>query len=145
MPKIFLALLALMLAAAPADKPPIVVQAPDSPVRLDHQAVLAAPDGPPVLLYQATNLTDQPLEQFTVMVFVFGADGTLKARQVAPGRRLLDPHGAKYSAMVLDGSEILPTDVIVAGVNQAQRAGSETWWRADVQAAAEAAVPRKKP
>jgi hypothetical protein len=145
MPNIFFAVLALMLAAAPADKPPIVVQAADSPVRLDHQRVLAAPDGPPVLLYQATNLTDQPLEQFTVMVFVFGADGTLKARQVAPGRRLLDARGAKYSAMVLDGSEILPTDVIVAGVNQAQRAGSETWWRADVQAAAEAAVPRKKP
>jgi broad specificity polyphosphatase/5'/3'-nucleotidase SurE len=39
----------------------------------------------------------------------------------------------------------LPTDIIVAGVNQAQRVGSESWWRADVQAAAEAAVPRKKP
>src|SRR4051812_9389608 len=145
MPSIFFAFLALLAGAAAADKPPIVVQAPDSPVRLDHQAVLTPPDGPPVLVYQATNLTDQPLEQFTVMVFVFGADGTLKARQVAPGRRVLDARGAKYSAMVLDGSEILPTDVIVAGVNQAQRAGSETWWRADVQAAAEAAVPRKKP
>jgi hypothetical protein len=145
MPSIFFSVVALMLAVAPADKPPIVVQAPDSPVRLDHQSVLSPPDGPPVLVYQATNLTDQPLEQFTVMVFVFAADGTLKARQVAPGRRVLDARGAKYSSMVLDGSEILPTDVIVAGVNQAQRAGSETWWRADVQAAAEAAVPRKKP
>jgi hypothetical protein len=36
--------------------------------------------------------------------------------------------------------------VIVIGVNQAQRAGSEAWWRADLQPAAEAAaVPRKKP
>jgi hypothetical protein len=138
-------LIALLLAAAPADKSAIVVQAPDSPVRIEHATVLGAPEGPPVLLYQATNLTDQPLEQFTVMVFVFAADGTLKARQVAPGRRTLDAHGAKYSSMVLDGSDILPTDVIVAGVNQAQRVGSESWWRADVQRAAEAAVPRKKP
>jgi hypothetical protein len=141
---VFFAVVALLLTGGPADKPAIVVQAPDSPVRIDRTVVLTAPETPPVLLYQATNLTDQPLEQFTVMVFVFAADGALKARQVAPGRRTLDARGAKYSAMVLDGSEILPTDVIVAGVNQAQRAGSETWWRADVQAAAEAAVPRKK-
>ena len=140
----FFAAVTLLLAAAATDKTPIVVQAPDSPVRIDHTAVFRAPEGPPVLLYQATNLTDQPLEQFTVMVFVFGEDGTLKARQVAPGRRALDARGAKYSAMVLDGSEISPTDVIVAGVNQVQRVGSESWWRADVQPAAEAAVPRKK-
>jgi hypothetical protein len=141
---VLVAAVALLLAGGPADKSVTVVQAPDSPVRIDRAAVISAADGPPVLLYQATNLTDQPLEQFTVMVFVFGADGTLKARQVAPGRRSLDAHGAKYSSMVLDGSEIGPTDVIVAGVNQAQRAGSESWWRADVQRAAEAAVPRKK-
>ncbi len=138
------AAMALLFAAAAADKPPIVVQAPGSPVRIDHTVIFTTPEAPPVLLYQATNLTDQPLEQFTVMVFVFGADGTLKARQVAPGRRALDAREAKYSAMVLDGSEITATDVIVAGVNQAQRVGSENWWRADVQAAAEAAVPRKK-
>jgi len=142
---VLIAAMTLLVAAAAADKAAIVVQAPDSPIRIDHTAVFTAPEAPPVLLYQATNLTDQPLEQFTVMVFVFGADGTLKARQVAPGRRTLDARGAKYSAMVLDGSEILPTDIIVAGVNQAQRVGSESWWRADVQAAAEAAVPRKKP
>ena len=142
--KLFVAAVALLLAGGPADKSVIVVQAPDSPVRIDRAAVISASDGPPVLLYQATNLTNQPLEQFTVMVFVFGADGTLKARQVAPGRRSLDAGGAKYSSMVLDGSEIGPTDVIVAGVNQAQRVGSEAWWRADVQRAAEAAVPRKK-
>jgi hypothetical protein len=141
---VLVAAVALLLAGGPADKSVTGVQAPDSPVRIDRAAVISAADGPPVLLYQATNLTDQPLEQFTVMVFVFGADGTLKARQVAPGRRSLDAHGAKYSSMVLDGSEIGPTDVIVAGVNQAQRAGSESWWRADVQRAAEAAVPRKK-
>jgi hypothetical protein len=142
---VLFAAVALLVVAAAADKAAIVVQAPDSPVRIDHALVFTVPESPPVLLYQATNLTDQPLEQFTVMVFVFGADGTLKARQVAPGRRTLDARGAKYSAMVLDGSDILPTDVIVAGVNQAQRVGSESWWRADVQRAAEAAVPRKKP
>lgn len=145
MTTVLIGALSLMLAGAPADRKVIVVQAPDSPVRLDRVAALSAAEGPPVLLYQATNLTEQPLEQFTVMVFVFAADGTLKARQVAPGRRTLDARGAKYSSMVLDGSEIGPTDVIVVGVNQAQRVGSETWWRADVQPAAEAAVPRKKP
>jgi len=77
------------------------------------------------------------------MAFVFKADGTLKARQVAPGRRSLDPRETKYSAMVLDGSPVEPGDVIVAGINQAQRANSEAWWRADLQAAAEAKVPRK--
>jgi hypothetical protein len=47
--------------------------------------------------------------------------------------------------MVLDGSPIDTTDVIVLGVNQAQRVGSEVWWRADLQPAAEAATQRKKP
>ena len=121
----------------------MVVQAPDSPVRLEHATVLSASEGPPVLLYSATNLTGDALEQFTVMVFTFKADGTLKARQVAPGRRSLDARETKYSAMVLDGSPIEAGDVIVAGVNQAQRANSEAWWRADIQAAAEARVPRK--
>ena len=39
---------------------------------------------PLVLLYAATNTADAPLDQFTVTVFVFGSDGKLKARQVAP-------------------------------------------------------------
>ena len=139
------ALLALWLAGALSEKPAIIVQAADSPVRLDRATVLTAADGPPVVLYSATNLTDNPLEQFTVMAFVFAADGTLKARQVAPARRSLDAKEAKYSALVLDGSKIEPDYVIVVGVNQAQRAGSDAWWRADLQPAAETAVPRKKP
>jgi len=79
------------------------------------------------------------------MVFIFNADGTLKARQVAPARRTLDASGTKYSTMVLDGSPLEPSDVIVVGVDQAQRVDSEVWWRADLQAAAEAAARRKKP
>ena len=132
-----------LLAVMAQERAVIVVQAPDSPVRMEHATVLSATEGPPVLVYAATNLKDEPLEQFTVMAFVFKADGTLKARQVAPGRRSLDPHETKYSAMVLDGSPVEPGDVIVAGINQAQRANSEAWWRADLQAAAEAKVPRK--
>jgi len=135
--------MALLAVMAAQERAVIVVQAPDSPVRMEHATVLSATEGPPVLVYAATNLKDEPLEQFTVMAFVFKADGTLKARQVAPGRRSLDPHETKYSAMVLDGSPVEPGDVIVAGINQAQRANSEAWWRADLQAAAEAKVPRK--
>ncbi len=138
------ALLALMISAPPAEKPALVVDAPDSPVRLDHAVVLTPSDGPPVILYQATNLTDAELEQFTVIAFVFDADGTLKARQTAPGRRTLDARGAKDSTLVLDGSPVTPAATIVIGVNQAQRAGTDTWWRADIQAAAVAAArPRK--
>jgi hypothetical protein len=132
------------LAAVPAERPAIVVQAPDSPVRLDRAIVLQGAEGPPVVLYSATNLTEAQLEQFTVMAFVFDANGALKARQVAPGRRTLDARETKYSTLVLDGSPIEPTFVIVIGANQAQRAGSEVWWHADLQPAAEAAVPLKK-
>jgi hypothetical protein len=138
-------LITLALAAGPAEKPATIVQAPDSPVRLDRATILAAAEGPPVVLYAATNLTDDQLEQFTVMAFVFNSEGTLKARQVAPARRTLDARGTKYSTMVLDGSAIDPTDVIVVGVNQSQRVGSEAWWRADLQAAAQAAAAKKKP
>jgi hypothetical protein len=138
-------LVTMWLAAAPGERPALIVQASDSPVRLNHATILAAAEGPPVLLYAATNLTDHQLEQFTVMAFIFKADGTLKARQVAPGRRTLDVSETKYSTMVLDGSPIDPSDVIVVGVNQAQRVDSEVWWRAELQAAAEGAVQRKKP
>jgi hypothetical protein len=137
------AALTLWLAGAPAERPVTVVQAPDSPIHLDHATVLQGAEGPPIVVYSATNLTDAKFEQFTVMAFVFNADGALKARQVAPGRRELDPHGSKYSTLVLDGSPVEPTYHIVIGVNQAQRAGSETWWHADLQPAAEAAVPVK--
>jgi hypothetical protein len=132
-----------LLAVMAQERAVLVVQAPDSPVRMEHATVLSAAEGPPVLVYAATNVTNDPLEQFTVMAFVFKADGTLKARQVAPGRRSLDSRETKYSAMVLDGSPVEPGDVIVAGINQAQRVNSEAWWRADLQAAAEAKVPRK--
>ncbi len=139
------AFLAMFVAADAAQRPAITVQAPDTPVRLDHATVLTPPAGPPVLLYEGINQTGDAVDTFTVMAFVFKADGTLKARQTAPARRNLDPRGSKYSTLVLDGSPIEPTDIIVVGVNQVQRVNSDTWWRADVQPAAEAAVPRKQP
>jgi hypothetical protein len=58
--------------------------------------------------------------------------------QIAPGRRNLDPGETKYSSMVLDGSKLEATDAVVVGINQAQKVNSEAWWRAELQAAAEA-------
>ena len=84
------AVLSLMMPVAAAEKPALLAAAPDSPVRLDRAAVLTASEGPPVVLYAATNVTENELEQFTVIAFVFDADGTLKARQTAPGRRTLE-------------------------------------------------------
>jgi hypothetical protein len=135
--------LMLLLAGPPAEKPAATVQGENSPVRLDRATVLTTGDGPPVLVYAATNLTDDELDEFTVMAFVLNAEGTLKAKQVAPARRTLEARATKYSTIVLDGSPIEPTDSIVIGVNQAQRVKSDVWWRADLQAAAEAAVRRK--
>jgi hypothetical protein len=132
------------LAVTAVESTPAIVSAPDSPVRLDHATVLRVEGGPPVLLYAATNTTEIQLDQFTVMVFVFDAGGTLKARQVAPARRTLEARETKYSAMILDGSRIEPTDFIVAGVNQAQRVNSDSWWRAELQPAAEEAAKRQK-
>jgi len=135
-----------LLAVGPLESTPFVVQAAGSPVRLERAKILNSTEAPPVLLYAATNVGDEQLEQFTVIVFVFDQQGRLKARQVAPGRRTLDPGTTKFSTMVLDGSPIEPTDVLVIGVNQAQRASSEAWWRTDLQAAAtEEASKRKKP
>jgi hypothetical protein len=128
---------------AASEMPAQVVQAPDSPVKLDRTTVLIVTGSPPVLLYAATNLTTDELDQFTVIVYVFDAKGELKARQTAPGRRTLEPKETKFSTIVLDGSQIAPTDQIVIGVNQVQRANSDQWWRAELQRAAEAAVPRK--
>ena len=136
--------LIMLLAGAAQEKPVAVVSAPDSPVRLERATLLSASDGPPVLLYAATNLANDPLEQFTVMAFIFKADGTLKARQVAPGRRTLEGRETKYSTMVLDGSPLEAGDVVIVGVNQAQRVNSDAWWRADLQPAAEERA-RKKP
>jgi hypothetical protein len=134
----------ILAAAAAGERPALIVAGPEAPARMDRATVLTPAEGPPVVLYAATNLTDQALDQFTVMAFVFKADGTLKARQVAPGRHMLDPRETKYSTLVLDGSAVDPTDVIVIGINQAQRVGSDAWWRADLQPAAEAAVPLHK-
>jgi len=134
----------LWLAATAGERPAIVVEGAQPPARIARATVLTPAEAPPVVLYAAVNLTDQQLDTITVMAFVFKSDGTLKARQIAPGRRTLEPHETKYSTLVLDGSEIDPTDVIVIGINQAQRVGSDAWWRADLQAVAEAAVPLKK-
>jgi hypothetical protein len=133
------------LAAAAAEMPAVVVQAADSPVKIGRATVLTVAGDPPVLLYSATNQTDEELDQFTVMVFIFDVKGRLKTRQVAPGRRTLEAKTTKYSTIVLDGGPVDATDSIVIGVNQAQRRESDPWWRADLQPAAEAAVPAKKP
>jgi len=135
---------ALIAVLAAVTTPPVAVQAPDSPVRIDHAAVLTSDGNPPVLVFAATNLTDNELEQFTVLVFIFDEKGTLKARQVAPGRRTLAARETKSSAIVLDGIAIEPAWLIVAGVNQAQKAGSESWWRGDLQSAAQDALTKQK-
>ncbi len=136
---------AALASASPLETAPVqVVAAPDTPVRLDSVKVLNTGSDPPVLLYAATNTSDSPLEVFTVMVFVFDSQGRLKARQVAPSRRELGAGETKYSAMVLDVGKIDPADTLLAGVDQAQRAGSETWWRADLRAIAEKAADAKR-
>jgi hypothetical protein len=139
------AALTLVLAAGAAgERPALIVTGEQPPARIERATIVTPAEGPPLVLYAAVNLTDQRLDQFTVMAYVFSADGTLKARQGAPGRRTLEPHETKYSTLVLDGSKIDPTDVIVIGINQAQRDGSDEWWRVDLQPAAETAVPPKK-
>lgn len=143
-------LLSLFLAPAPDERTARIVHAPDSPVRLESARVLNTGSEPLVLLYAATNTSPTPVEQFTVMVFVFDAEHRLKARQVAPGRRELKAQETKFSAMVLDVGRIEPTDTLMAGVDQVQHAGSDSWWRADLRSVAEAdalksiggAVPR---
>jgi len=106
--------------------------------------VLNTGSEPLVLLYAATNTTAQPIDQFTVTVFVFDPSGNLKARQVAPGRHELQVRETKYSAMVLDVGKIEPTDFLMAGVDQVQHAGTEDWWRADLRAIAEAAADERR-
>jgi hypothetical protein len=140
-------LLALLVAAgaAESDRVAMTVQAEGSPVTIDRAVVLSAADGPPVLRYAATNVTDDDLEQFTVIVLVFDPAGVLKSRHIAPGRHLLDARTTKYSAMVLDGAPIDATDVVVVGANQAQEVGSDLWWRADLHTLAEAAVKSRTP
>jgi hypothetical protein len=138
--------LTALFAAGLADVSPVVVQAPDSPVRIDHVKVLnVGAAEPAVLLYAATNLTDAELEQFTVIAYIFDADGVLKTRQLAPGRRTLEKGATKYSTMVLDGRAVTATDRVVVGVNQAQRTDSDKWWSAELEAAAKEAVKPKGP
>jgi len=139
------ALIAMVASPAVGEKTAIIVAAAQAPARVNRAVLLTPSEGPPVVLYAAVNETDQRIDEFTVMAFVFKADGTLKARQVAPGRRTLEPRETKYSTLVIDGSPLDPSDVIVLGINQAQHVGSAAWWRADLQPAAEAAVPLKKP
>ena len=128
---------------APAEMTPTIIQAPDSPVKLDHARILNVVEGEPaVLLYAATNLTDNDLEQFTVIAFIFEGDGTLRSRQAAPGRRTLEKRATKYSTMVIDVRALTPTDRIVIGVDQAQRVDSEKWWSAELVEAAKAAVKK---
>jgi hypothetical protein len=135
----------LFFAAGSSERPARLVEGEQAPARITRATVLTPADGPPVVLYAATNLTDRQIDTITVMAFVFKPDGTLKARQTAPGRRTLEPRETKYSTLVLDGSNVEPSDVVVIGINQAQNTGSDAWWRTDLQRAAEAAVPLKKP
>jgi hypothetical protein len=136
------AAMAGLLAAAEIQA--VVVHAADSPVKIGRATVLTVAGDPPVLLYAATNQTDDDFEQFTVTVFIFDAKGTLKTEQIAPGRRTLEARSTKYSTIVLDGGPVDPAGSIVIGVNQVQRVNSDAWWRADLRATAEAAVPRMK-
>ena len=137
------AAMAGLLAAA--EVPAVVVHAADSPVRIGRATMLIVAQDPPVLLYAATNQTDDDIEQFTVTVFLFDATGILKTEHIAPGRRTLEARTTKYSTIVLDGASVDPAGSIVIGVNQVQRVGSDAWWRADLQEVAKAAVPRVKP
>ena len=132
-----------LFTAGFAEVAPMVIQAPDSPVKIEHAKVLnVGAAEPAVLLYAATNLTDAELEQFTVIAYIFDAEGVLKTRQVAPGRRTLEKKSTKFSTMVLDGRAVTATDRIVIGVNQAQRTDSDKWWSAELEAAAKEAMKK---
>ena len=136
--------LAISLAFSAGDNVPVIVQAPDTPVRVDHAKIFnVVANEPAVLMYAATNLTDNDLEQFTIIAFIFDAQGTLKAKQMAPGRRALEKRETKYSTMVLDGWAVTATDRVVFGVNQAQRVDSEKWWHAELDEAAMQAVKKQ--
>ena len=134
----------LAFAMTSAEKTAIIVEGQQPPARITHATVITPSEGPPIILYSAVNQTNQELEQFTVTAFVFKPDGTPRARQTAPGRRTLEAHETKYSTLVLDGSAVEPTDIVVIGIDQAQNAGSEQWWHTDLRPIAEAAVPAKK-
>ena len=138
------AAMAVLMAAAATEMPAVIIEAPDSPVKISRATVLTVPGDPPVLLYAATNQTENDLEQFTITAFMFDAKGILKTEQIAPGRRTLAAKSTKYSSMVIDGDTVDPAGSILVGVNMAQRVNSDAWWRAELRATAEAAVPKKK-
>jgi hypothetical protein len=135
----------VVLVGAAAERPTLIVAGPDAPARIDRAAVLTPGEGPAIVLYAATSVVDQPIDTITVMAFVFKADGTPKARQVAPARHALGPRETKYSTIVLDGTTVDPTDIVAIGINLVQRTGTDVWWRADLRPLAEKAVPVKKP
>jgi hypothetical protein len=132
--------LALLWLAAAGPNTTLVVQAPDSPVKIDRASVVNAPDAPPIVVFAATNTTDTAIDTVMLIAYTFSADGTLKARQTAPARRSLEPHETKFSTLVLDGFAPAPDSIVVIGVNQVQRANSETWWRAELQLLAQQAA-----
>lgn len=143
---ILLATTLLSLIVPAGEIAPTIVHAAESPVRLDRAKIFNVVAGEPaVLMYAATNTTDNDLEQFTVVVFIFDAQGTLKAKQTAPARRTLEKRSTKYSAMVLDGWAVTATDRVVFGVNQVLRADSEKWWHAELEDAARQAVAKQQP
>ena len=125
--------------------PVTAVQAPDTPVKLDQLKVLNTEATPMVLLYGATNGGGADLDQFTVTVLVFDKNRQLKARQVAPARRGLNAGETKFSAMVLDVGGIEAGDQLLVGVDQAQKVGSDDWWRADLRTIAEAQMKSSVP
>jgi len=119
---------------------PLIVEAPNAPVRLASVRILNPAETPLVLLYEAQNQTSDTAEQFMVTVYIFDETGLRKGSQTAPGRRTLEPKASKYSAMVVDGFTIGPTDRLVVGVQQVQWVSSGEWWRAPLQTLAEAKV-----
>ena len=127
------------------DLPVSTVQATDCPVRLDDVKLLNTDALPLVLLYAATNVTDENLEQFTVTVFVFDRERRLKARQVAPGRRTLNAREKKFSTMVLDIGGFEAGDTLLVGVDQAQQVDSDDWWHVDLRTVAEAKMKSPAP
>ena len=140
-------LVGLLLAGPVSEKPAIIVEAGQLPAKIAKATVISPADGPPIVLYEAASQTDQQIGDFVVIAFVFRADGSLKAKQQAPGRHLLEKHETKYSTLVLDVKMIGgidPTDTIVIGMTRLQYDGSDRWVEADVQPAAEAAVPKKR-
>ena len=61
---------AVLVSALAAGPEVSAVQAPDSPVHLEHATILTAADSPPVLLYAATNVHEDLAETF--MFWVYG-------------------------------------------------------------------------